>query len=103
MIITHNAGMLIVALQPLSAVAVEMYVPPLSVTLPVGVGLPLPPLTVTVTESLCAVVMLVEAGVTVTVGVIFETVTEPLRPSPSLCPWRLCRSTSCSCPARRSL
>jgi hypothetical protein len=44
-------------------------VPPLNVTFPVGVGLPEPPLTVTVTPSDWVVVMLVEAGVTVTAGV----------------------------------
>jgi hypothetical protein len=45
------------------------------ITEPVGVGLPVPPVTATVTVRACAVVMLVEEGVTVTVGVIFDTVT----------------------------
>jgi hypothetical protein len=53
--------------------------PLLKVTEPVGVGLPLMPLTPMVTVSDCAVVMLDEPGVTVTVGVVFDgvvTVTE---------------------------
>jgi hypothetical protein len=40
----------------------------------VGVGLPVPPLTVTVTVNVCAVVMLDEPGVTITVGVVLFTV-----------------------------
>lgn len=43
--------------------------PLFNVTLPDGVGLPEPPLTVTVTPSDWVVVMLVEAGITVTAGV----------------------------------
>lgn len=61
-------GIVIVALPPLSAVAVEEYVPPVRVMAPVGV--PELPLTVTVTLSDCAVVMLDDAGVTVTEGVV---------------------------------
>jgi hypothetical protein len=57
-----------------SVVAAEEYVPLLSVTEPVGV--PFVPVTVTVTCNDCcndcAVVMLPEAGVTVTVGVPFD-------------------------------
>ena len=63
--------MLMVALPPLSVAGAEAKPPPVSVTEPVGVGLPLPPFTTTVTERGCTVVMLEEAGVTVTVGVIF--------------------------------
>ena len=59
----------IVALPLLSVVAAEAYPPPLSVTVPVGVGLPLPPFTATVTESGCTLVMLGADGVTVMVGV----------------------------------
>jgi hypothetical protein len=66
------AGMLIVALPLLRVVAVEVYPPPLSVTKPVGVGVPL---TATVTVNGCAVVMLDELGVTVIVGVVFARVT----------------------------
>jgi hypothetical protein len=43
---------------------------------PVGVGLPLPPLTPTVTVRGCAVVMLDDDGVTVTVGVILAAESE---------------------------
>ena len=56
-------------------VAAEVYPPPVSVTEPVGVGLPVPPFTETVTARGCAVVMLEAEGVTVTAGVVFETVT----------------------------
>jgi hypothetical protein len=41
----------------------------------VAVGAPVPPLKVTVTDNAWAVVTLPEAGVTVTVGVTFVTVT----------------------------
>jgi hypothetical protein len=64
--------MLIVALPPLSVVAAEVYPPPVSVTEPVGVGVPP---TVTETESACTVVMLDTDGVTVTGGVALATVT----------------------------
>jgi hypothetical protein len=70
------AGTLIVATPPVSAVADEVYVPLVSVTEPVGVGVPA---TVTVTARLWAVVMLDGEGETVTVGVVFAglvTVTE---------------------------
>jgi hypothetical protein len=68
---SEPAGIVIVTVPLLSAVAAEVYPPPLSTTVPVGVGLPLPPLTATVTARLCAVVMLDAAGVTVTVGIVF--------------------------------
>lgn len=45
--------------------------PLVRVTEPVGAGLPVPVMTATVTVRACAVVMLDEPGVTVTVGVIF--------------------------------
>ena len=64
------AGTVSIALPLVSVIAAEVYAPLLRITLPVGVGLPLPPATATVTMSVCAVVMLVDAGVTVTVGVI---------------------------------
>jgi hypothetical protein len=73
--------MLIVALPLPRVAAAEVYPPPLSVTVPVGVGLPVPPLTATVTERGCAVVMLEADGVTATVGVVFAatvTVTDAL-------------------------
>jgi hypothetical protein len=66
--------MLIVALPLLRVAAAEVYPPPLSVTVPVGLELPVPPLTATATVRGCAVVMLEEDGVTVTVGVIFAGV-----------------------------
>jgi hypothetical protein len=65
------AGILIVAAPPLSVAAGAVYPPPLSVTVPVGVGLPLPPATPRVTVKICVVVMLAADGVTVTVGVTF--------------------------------
>ena len=65
--LSDPAGMLIVALPPVRAVAAEVYPPELSVTEPVGVGVPA---TVTVTVSGCAVVMLDAEGVTVTGGVL---------------------------------
>jgi hypothetical protein len=64
--------MLIVALPLLSFVAAELKLPLVSVTAPVGVGVPP---TVTETESAWSVVMLDEAGITVTVGVVPVTVT----------------------------
>jgi hypothetical protein len=73
------AGMLMMALPPVKAVDAEAYPPPVSVTEPVGVGLPPPPLTAMVTVKPCALVMLLEDGVTVTVGIIVTgtiTVTE---------------------------
>jgi len=57
----------ICALPPESVAAAEVYEPLLSITEPVGV--PLEPPTDTVTCNDCVVVMLCEAGVTVTVGV----------------------------------
>jgi hypothetical protein len=68
------AGIAIVAVPPLSAVAADSYPPPVSVTVPVGAGLPLPPLTTAVTVSACVVVMLIADGVTATPGVIFAGV-----------------------------
>jgi hypothetical protein len=62
------AGIAMDAEPELSAVAVEVYVPLERTTEPVGVA-PVPA-TATVTLRLCAVVMLLEAGVTVTVGVM---------------------------------
>lgn len=47
--------------------------------MPVAVGYPLPPLTAIVTVNGCAVVMLADDGVTVTVGVVLGgafTITE---------------------------
>ena len=64
------ADTVITALPLLSAVADDVYVPPVSVTEPVGVGLPDPPLTATVTMVDCAVVILAGDGVTVTVGTV---------------------------------
>ena len=63
------------ALPFVSAVALEVKPPPERVTVPVGDGVPL---RVTVTVSDWTVVMLIDEGVTVTVGVVFagtETVT----------------------------
>jgi hypothetical protein len=74
-VVNDPAVTLIEALPLLKIVAAEVKLPLVSVTVPAGVGLPVPPFTVTVTVSVCAVVMLVEEGVTVTVGVIFDTVT----------------------------
>jgi hypothetical protein len=63
------AGMLIVAMPPLRVAAADVKLPLLSITEPVGVGLPVPPLTATLTDNDWAVVMVVEDGVTVIVGV----------------------------------
>jgi hypothetical protein len=63
------AGILIVATPLLRVVDSEVYVPLVSITEPVVVGLPLPPLTATAMVRAWVVVMLVEDGVTVTVGV----------------------------------
>jgi hypothetical protein len=49
--------------------------PLVSVIEPVAAGAPVPPLTLTVTDNDCESVMLPDAGVTVTVGVAFVTVT----------------------------
>jgi hypothetical protein len=62
------AGMAMAAEPELSGVAAEAYAPLERTTEPVGVA-PVPA-TATVTLRLCAVVMLLEAGVTVTVGVV---------------------------------
>ena len=67
--------MLIVVVPLVSVVTTEVNPPPVSTTVPVGVGLPLPPLTATVTERLCAAVMLDGEGVTVTVGDISSVIT----------------------------
>ena len=69
------AGMLNIALPLESVVPTEVYPPPDNTTDPVGVGFPLPPLSETVTVIGWAVVMLDDEGVTVTTGVVFETVT----------------------------
>jgi hypothetical protein len=61
--------MLIVAPPPLIVVAAEEKFPLVSVTEPVGVGLPVPPLMATATVNDWAVVMLEEDGVVVTLGV----------------------------------
>ena len=82
---SEPAGILIVAVPLLSAVATEVKPPPLSTTVPVGVGLPLPPLTATVTERLCVVAMLDADGDTVTAGIVFGdgvTVTEAAPEAP---------------------
>jgi hypothetical protein len=68
------AGTLIVAPPLLRVLAADVKVPLVSVTVPVGVGLPVPPLTAVVTVNACAVVMLVEDGVTVTVGAVFGVI-----------------------------
>jgi hypothetical protein len=65
------------ALPLLNVVAVEVYVPLVSVTEPVGA-----PLTVTATDRDWAAVMLDDAGVTVTVGVVFGEVVVVLLPPP---------------------
>ena len=68
---SNPAGILIVALPLLRAVEfVEKPPVPVRITEPVGVRLSLPALTATVTVNPCIVVMLVEEGVTVTVGVV---------------------------------
>ena len=70
---------LMVALPLTSVVGAEVYPPPVSVTVPVGVGFPVPPLTVISTLKACAVVMLDKDGLTVTLGVILtEAVALPL-------------------------
>jgi hypothetical protein len=63
-----------VALPLCKVVAEEVKPPPVSVTVPVGAGLPL---TATVAVNPCAVVMLGEDGVTVTAGVALFTVSVP--------------------------
>ena len=72
-------GMLIVAAPLLSTIDEEVYTPLASITDPVSVWFPAPPLTVTATESDCAVVIVAEAGVTATAGVIFVAVEKLLR------------------------
>jgi len=67
------------ALPLASAVAVEVKPPPLSVTVPVAAGFPL---TAIVTLNDCVVEMLLEAGVTVTVGVVLEVVVVVPPPPP---------------------
>ncbi len=68
------AAIWIVALPPLSAVTADVYVPLVSVTVPVGIASPALPLTATVTNKARVVVVLAEAGVAVTVGVVSGTV-----------------------------
>jgi hypothetical protein len=79
------AGIVMVAVPPTSNVAADSYPPPVSVTVPVGTGLPLPPLTTAVTVKACVVVMLVADGVTATagvflVGVVTVTTAAPVAP-----------------------
>jgi hypothetical protein len=69
--------MLIAALPTPRVVADEVYPPPLSITEPVGMGVPV---TVTITVSGWVVVTLDGEGVTDTVGVVLPTVTEPELP-----------------------
>lgn len=76
---SEPAGMLIVAAPLLRTIAEEVYAPLESFTDPVKVGFPDPPLTITATESDCAVVIVVELGVTATVGVIFVAIEKSLR------------------------
>ena len=64
---SEPAGTPIVALPPDNGTGSEPYLPIISHIDPVGAGLPLPPLTATVTINGCAVLMLDEEGVTVTV------------------------------------
>ena len=71
------AGMLMVALPLCKVVAEEVKPPPVSVTVPVGAGLPLTRLTATVAVNPCAVVMLDEGSVTATAGVALFTVNVP--------------------------
>src|ERR1039458_4786480 len=71
LVASDPAGMVIVALPLARVVADAVELALARVTVPVGVGLPLPPLTPMVTDNDCAVVMLDEPGVTVTVGVVF--------------------------------
>jgi hypothetical protein len=69
------------ALALLSVVGVDVLVPMVSVTVPVGTGFPLPPLTLIVTVRSWAMVTLGEEVVTATVGTIFDgavTFTEPV-------------------------
>jgi hypothetical protein len=68
---SEPAGIVIVALPAFKVTAVEVKLPLVSVTAPVGAGLPL---TVVMIPSACAVVMLDKDGVAVTVGVVFAEV-----------------------------
>jgi len=70
-VVNEPAGTPIFALPLLSATAAELKLPEVSVTDPVGVGLPLPPPTAIVTVNAWVVVMLDADGVTTTVGVVF--------------------------------
>lgn len=62
-------GIMIVALPAASAVGGEVYPPPLSAIIPVGVGLEARQLTETVTGNENAFMKLERDGITVTVGV----------------------------------
>jgi hypothetical protein len=97
--LSELAGILIVALPLVRVVAVEVYPPPVSNTVPDGVGLPLPPFTATVTVKGRDPVMLDADGVTVTVGVILFTVSVTTllvagEPTPLLTTTRSCRPLS---------
>jgi hypothetical protein len=73
--------MTICALPLLRDAAAEVKLPPESVTVPVGVGLPEVALTVIISGSDCALVMVEELGDSVTVGVVLLTgftVTDPV-------------------------
>ena len=72
-------AILIVELPLLSVIEGDVYVPLVSITVPVGVGLLPPPLTVTVTVSACMVLMLEDDGETMTVGVTFGLAAALLR------------------------
>jgi hypothetical protein len=61
------------AMPLVSAVSEEEYAPLLSVTRPVGVGLPLEPLTSTVMVTVCPIKIFGRDGITVTVGVVVPT------------------------------
>jgi hypothetical protein len=79
------AGTAIVADPALSAAPPEVYPPPLSATVPVGVALPLPPFTAAVTVKACVVLIVVADGVTATAGVnvasvVTAIVAEPAAP-----------------------
>jgi len=60
----------------LSVVGAELKAPLVTITEPVGVGLPLPPFTTMATENACVVVTLETDGVTVIVGVAAVTSTD---------------------------
>ena len=84
-VLSDPAETLNATLPAVSTFAPEATPPPLSVTVPVGVGWRAPPPTVTTTERDCAEVMLEAEGATVIVGValaaaVTATETEPVAP-----------------------